>query len=290
MASKYSKKGGSSYFSRGGAGSDDEDDASIAASDAASEQENDNDNDSVAASESSAEVIVGSDDEGEEEPNLGEEKGEDQTQKVNSNYSSEDEGSKFDEEEDEIEDDEDMEDFDDGEGDEMGLSAATKAAKKRTPTPTLNAPSMMNEFAEQPGLDDEDEEDDEDGNYLQKFNADINKNYILDHHPECVIQNYNEIIAMAVVVRDQFNNIIDGLHRTLPYLTKYEKTRILGQRAKQINSGAIAFVKVPEKIVDGYLIAEMELVQKKIPFIIRRPLPNGASEYWHIKDLENIMF
>ena len=33
-------------------------------------------------------------------------------------------------------------------------------------------------------------------------------------------------------------------------------------------------------------IAEEELKQKKIPFIIRRPLPNGASEYWKVKDLE----
>ena len=80
------------------------------------------------------------------------------------------------------------------------------------------------------------------------------------------------------------------MHKTIPYLTKYEKARILGQRAKQINSGASVFVKVPEKVIDGYLIAELELQEKRIPFIIRRPLPNGGSEYWSIKDLENISF
>ena len=29
-----------------------------------------------------------------------------------------------------------------------------------------------------------------------------------------------------------------------------------------------------------------ELEEKKIPFIIRRPLPNGGSEYWNVSDLE----
>jgi hypothetical protein len=34
----------------------------------------------------------------------------------------------------------------------------------------------------------------------------------------------------------------------------------------------------------------MELKQKRIPFIIRRPLPNGGSEYWRVQDLEDISF
>ena len=135
------------------------------------------------------------------------------------------------------------------------------------------------------------EEDDEDGEiYLKKFNEDIHKNYILNFHPESTLQNYDEIMALTKVVRDKNNIVVDTLHRTIPYLTKYERTRILGQRAKQINSGATPFVKVPENVIDGYLIAELELQQKRIPFIIRRPLPNGGSEYWCVKDLENIAF
>jgi len=139
--------------------------------------------------------------------------------------------------------------------------------------------------------DDEDEEDDENNEgYLQKFNADINKQYLLDFHPEAMIHNYKEISALTTVIRDANNNIIDKLHRTLPYLTKYERARVLGQRAKQINSGAKAFVKVPENIIDGYLVAELELAQARIPFIIRRPIPGGACEYWKLKDLEMIGF
>lgn len=136
--------------------------------------------------------------------------------------------------------------------------------------------------------DDDNEEDDE--LYFQKFDKELNKKYIVDFHPECIVNNYDEISSLTRVVRDKYNNIIDDLHMTLPYLTKYEKARILGQRTKQINAGAKAFVKVPEGVIDGYLIAEMELSEKRIPYIIRRPKPGGGCEYWNLKDLEIIIF
>ena len=140
------------------------------------------------------------------------------------------------------------------------------------------------------GEEDEDIIDDEDENYLQKFNKEIQTNYIGLFHPECIKHNYNEIKVLSIVTRDESNIIVDENHRTLPYLTKYERTRILGQRAKQINSGSKAFVNVAANIIDGYVIAEMELREKRIPFIIRRPLPNGNSEYWNINDLEIVSF
>jgi DNA-directed RNA polymerase I, II, and III subunit RPABC2 len=140
-------------------------------------------------------------------------------------------------------------------------------------------------------IDDDDDDDDPTGEiYLKKFDKEINDNYLASVHPESVSLNYDEILAMTKIVRDNNGIIIDDLHKTIPYLTKYEKARILGQRAKQINSGATAFIKVPEKVIDGYLIAELELQEKRIPFIIRRPLPNGGSEYWKVSDLENISF
>jgi DNA-directed RNA polymerase I, II, and III subunit RPABC2 len=137
---------------------------------------------------------------------------------------------------------------------------------------------------------DDDDDDDEDEHYLQKFDKDVNKNYIAEFHPECVAHNYEEVLALCLVVRDKAGNIIDDLHKTSPFLTKYEKTRVLGQRAKQINSGARAFVKVPPNVIDGYVIAEIELREKRIPFIIRRPTPGGGCEYWYLRDLENIHF
>lgn len=139
------------------------------------------------------------------------------------------------------------------------------------------------------GSDEEEEDEVEDEHYLQKFDAEINKNYILDFHPECMTYNKTEINAMTRVKRIG-NIIVDDLHRTIPFLTKYERARIIGQRASQINSGSTPFIKnIPANIIDGYLIAEMELEAKTIPFIIRRPLPNGGSEFWKVKDLEHIL-
>lgn len=137
--------------------------------------------------------------------------------------------------------------------------------------------------------DDSDLEDDDGENYLQKLDESVKQQTIANHHPELIINNYDEVEALTTVIRDARGIIIDPLHRTLPFLSKYERTRILGERAKQINDGAKAFVTTDPSVIDGYLIALAELEQQKIPFIIRRPLSNGASEYWKIKDLEMIM-
>ena len=140
------------------------------------------------------------------------------------------------------------------------------------------------------GSDDENmDDDDDDESKLKKFDKELREDYLVNFHPESLIQNYDEIYNLARVVRNDNGVIIDSLHRTLPMMTKYEKTRILGQRAKQINDGASPFVKVPEGVIDGYLIALKELEEKKIPFIIRRPLPNRGSEYWMVEDLEVVI-
>ena len=180
-------------------------------------------------------------------------------------------------------DDDDDEDVAGDASDDENVRAAP------VPKPVSNAQLIGPEVSDDDDGDDENDEDDED--YLQKFDTDIKKNYIVDYHPECMIHNYEEISALTKVIRDKDNIIVDPLHRTIPYLTKYERARVLGQRAKQINLGARPFVKVPENIIDGNLVAEMELAQKRIPFIIRRPLPgNSGSEYWNLKDLEIITF
>ena len=142
------------------------------------------------------------------------------------------------------------------------------------------------EFSEDEDEDNDEEEDYE--KYLQKFDESISKNIISEWHPELQNCNYDEIDILSRVVRDQDGIIIDPLHQTLPFITRYEKARILGERAKQINSGAKPLVDVHESVIDGYLIAVKEFEEKKIPFIIKRPLPNGGCEYWKCKDLEAI--
>lgn len=145
-----------------------------------------------------------------------------------------------------------------------------------------------NSFISSLAQDDDEDSDEEDEDYLQKFDSELRSTFIEKFHPESIIHNYEEVQALAKVIRNADGIIIDDFHKTVPFLTKYEMTRILGQRAKQINSGAIPLVKVPNNVMDGYLIAKMELEQKKIPFIIKRPIPNGSCEYWSVNDLELI--
>ena len=200
---------------------------------------------------------------------------------------------------DEIDDDDDDEDDDlfkefnpDAQPDNKKKSSSRRKADFATTEPELDADN--DGYNSVGGADDDSEYDEDDDDiqsgekYLQKFNDAIRKNVVVNHHPELAQHNYEEIDALTTIVRDQNGIIVDPLHRTLPFLTKYERARVLGERAKQINSGATPFVKVDESVIDGYLIACKELEERKLPFIIKRPMTNGGSEYWKLKDLEMI--
>jgi len=69
------------------------------------------------------------------------------------------------------------------------------------------------------------------------------------------------------------------------YMTKYEKTRVLGQRADQISRGAPPMVDVYE-FDDAMAIAERELQARKIPLKVRRTYPNGDVREYMVADLE----
>ena len=135
--------------------------------------------------------------------------------------------------------------------------------------------------------EEESESEDDDEEKLQKFDVNMTNNIITNSHPESILHNNDEVQKMTSVSRDDNGIIIDKLHKTIPIMTKFEKTKILGERCKQLQSGSEPFIDIDEDgYLDEYLIATRELEAKKIPFIIRRPLPNGGSEYWDIRDLE----
>ena len=83
-------------------------------------------------------------------------------------------------------------------------------------------------------------------------------------------------------------DVLDSLKekkKGFPYLTKYEKTKIIGLRAQQLANGSPPFVKIPQYITDTCQIANLELQQRKLPFMIKRGLPNGKNEYWKLSDM-----
>ena len=155
--------------------------------------------------------------------------------------------------------------------------------------PAISSQKLVSKFAldlDDEDDDDDDEDNDDDERYLQKLDDNIKNNIVTEYYPEMKSLNSDEVDILTRVVRNEIGQIIDPLHRTLPFITKYERTRILGERAKQLNSGAKPFVEVAADVLDGYLIALAEFEQKKIPFIVKRPLPNGGCEYWKLRDLE----
>ena len=77
----------------------------------------------------------------------------------------------------------------------------------------------------------------------------------------------------------------DNERITIPKLTKYEKVRLLGTRAKQISDGSKVFIK-SKNVKNAMDLAELELENKVIPLKIKRPLPNGKYEIWSIKELD----
>lgn len=190
------------------------------------------------------------------------------------------------------EDDDDDDEPDDLDDDEVGLDKDENINVKKQKKSKKIKNAVIEEDDDDVNLDDEDDEDDEDqdedDNYLQKFDDNLSHSIIENYHPELHNHNYEEIEKLSTVFRNNHGVVADPLHRTLPFITKYEKARILGERAKQINSGGKVFVEVDEKVIDGYLIALKEYKEKKIPFIIKRPMPNGGCEYWKFKDLEDI--
>ncbi len=64
---------------------------------------------------------------------------------------------------------------------------------------------------------------------------------------------------------------------TRPWLTKYERTRVLGTRATQIAMGATPTVECADE-TDPLRIAEKELKAFRVPLVIRRYLPDGSFE------------
>jgi DNA-directed RNA polymerase I, II, and III subunit RPABC2 len=72
---------------------------------------------------------------------------------------------------------------------------------------------------------------------------------------------------------------------TKPFLTKYEKAKLLGVRAQMLANGSQALVEVPVGMTSTIEIAELELKEKKIPLMIRRYLPDKTSEDWRLEDL-----
>jgi len=135
------------------------------------------------------------------------------------------------------------------------------------------------------GADDMDQEADFgiDADVVDDLPKDDSLAALLKHHPECII-DYAEKVAPKIPLITS-PPLKDPNHKSVPFLTQYERTKILGMRANQLSQGARPYVDVPEYMTDVSEIARLELKERRLPFLVRRPMPDGSHEYWRLSDL-----
>ena len=109
---------------------------------------------------------------------------------------------------------------------------------------------------------------------------------LYQQHPECKLDYIEQVIPkIPLQIVPPGGEKADINHRTYPFLTNFERTKIIGLRANQISRGSVPFISVPKHITDVRDIARLELEQKRLPYLIKRPLPDGTFEYWRLSDL-----
>lgn len=82
----------------------------------------------------------------------------------------------------------------------------------------------------------------------------------------------------------------DAERKSSNRLSVYEFTSIIGMRATQLSKGAIPFVPLPEDMtirtnMELREVALAELRAGRLPFMVRRKMPNGVYEVWKLADM-----
>ena len=115
--------------------------------------------------------------------------------------------------------------------------------------------------------------------------------YEYDDEDISLLQSDLNFVKMKIVSNSEtYIKYTNKSRVTSPFITKFEKTRVLGTRATQIEGGAKTLLS-KDKVRNIRLatdIAELEYEEKLIPFIIRRYLPDGQYEDWKLTDFHNV--
>lgn len=127
--------------------------------------------------------------------------------------------------------------------------------------------------------DDEEEENDED----DKIDKDVGLE--VEEDEELIESAYNKFKTHSneELLLSHSKVKIATTNKTTPYLTIYEKAKIIGMRAEQICREAPIMIDTDE--IDPLIIAELEFDAQKIPIAIQRPTINKQFETWLLKDL-----
>ena len=95
---------------------------------------------------------------------------------------------------------------------------------------------------------------------------------------------------MPLITTTELNDTSKKKFTTSPILTKYEEASVISIRTSQLQNGCDPLVDISKlKDEDGNVneqdIAELELMEKKIPMYIVRTLPSGKEERIPVSEL-----
>ena len=133
-------------------------------------------------------------------------------------------------------------------------------------------------------FDEEDPGLEEDANDEEPVKESRALQFLKMNHPECRI-DYMEDVFNVLPLAAYPPGSVDKNHKSVPYLTLFEKTKLIGFRANQLAQGARPLINVPKHVTDVLDIARLELEQKRMPYILKRGMPDGSFEYWRLTDL-----
>jgi DNA-directed RNA polymerase I, II, and III subunit RPABC2 len=122
------------------------------------------------------------------------------------------------------------------------------------------------------------EDDEEDVNDIEDLNLiDDNNTNIFD-----ISQFYNKNDYETITKLEAELSSTEKQSSTK--ITKYEYAKVIGVRAQELANGSPAFVET-DGMQDVIEIAEKEYKHNKIPYINRRPMPDGNYEYFRLDEL-----
>jgi len=131
--------------------------------------------------------------------------------------------------------DDDLDELEEGEIDMTKQNLGEQpVADDELSSKTSPAETKTDALGDDADTDEDEEEEDEDA--FKKLEREVNTDKLIDHHPDILQNNYQEILTMCKLIRNDKGVIVDALHKTYPFLSKYEYARIIGIRTKQLNN------------------------------------------------------
>ena len=104
------------------------------------------------------------------------------------------------------------------------------------------------EYEEGGEWDEEYNEADADIEDAPEIKPELKKLY--QQHPECNLDYIEQVIPkIPLQYLPPGGDKTDSNHRTYPFLTVFEKTKIIGLRANQLSKGSVAFIAVPKHML-----------------------------------------